>query len=133
MILVDTSVWVEFFSSSPREAGNELRRLIGDAEPVVLTGIVVAEILQGLRRHLARVEHYLSLFDRIEPRGFATFREAAAIYGSARAKGVTLTTIDTLIAAIAREHSATVFTLDRDFERLARIIRLPLHSFSASP
>ena len=130
MILVDTSVWVEFFSSSPRAAAKELRRMIDAAEPVVLTGIVATEILQGLRRHVERIEHYLSLFDRIEPSGFATFREAAAIYRSARAKGATLTTMDTLIAAIAHEHGATVFTLDKDLKRVAGLIRLPVHSFA---
>lgn len=127
---MDTSVWVEFFSSSPRAAAEELRRLIDAAEPIVLTGIVITEILQGLKRHVDQIEHLLSLFDRIEPSGFATFRDAAAIYRSARAKGVTLTTMDTLIAAIAREHRATVFTLDKDLIRVAGWIKLPVHSFS---
>jgi len=37
----------------------------------------------------------------LEHRGFATYREAAIICRTARAKGIALTTIDTLIAAIA--------------------------------
>jgi predicted nucleic acid-binding protein len=44
-----------------------------------------------------------------------------------RAKGVSLTTIDALIAAIALEHRASVFTLDKDFSRIARLTGLPLH------
>jgi predicted nucleic acid-binding protein len=63
----------------------------------------------------------------LEPRGFATYREAAAVFRLARAKGITLTTIDTLIAAIALEHRASVFTLDKDFAHIARITRLPLY------
>ena len=39
MILVDTSVWIDFFSSSPGAAGAELRRMILTAEPFALTGI----------------------------------------------------------------------------------------------
>ena len=50
MILVDTSVWVDFFSPSPSRAGTELRRMIADAEPFALSGVIVSEILQGLRR-----------------------------------------------------------------------------------
>lgn len=50
LILVDTSVWIDFLSSSPSPAGAELRRMVADAEPFALTGIVVTEILQGLRR-----------------------------------------------------------------------------------
>ena len=53
--------------------------------------------------------------------------EAAAIFRAARAKGVAVTTIDALIAAIALEHGATLFTLDKDFSRLAGITRLPLY------
>jgi predicted nucleic acid-binding protein len=124
---------VEFFSSSPRASAKELRRMIDAAEPIVLTGIVITEILQGLKRHVEQIEHLLSLFDRIEPSGFATFRDAAGIYRSARAKGVTLTTMDTLIAAIAREHRATVFTLDKDLIRVAGLIKLPIYSFPESP
>ena len=61
--------------------------------------------------------------------GFATYREAAAIYRGARAKGISLTTIDTLIAAIALEHGTSIFTLDQDFSRIARITRLALYRF----
>ena len=50
MILVDSSVWIDFFSSSPGKAGRELRRMIEESEPFALTGVVVSEILQGLTR-----------------------------------------------------------------------------------
>jgi predicted nucleic acid-binding protein len=129
LILVDSSVWVDFFSSSPGRAGGELRRMIADAEPFGLTGVVVAEILQGLTRDSGRIERFLAQWDLIEPRGFATYREAAAIYRAARGKDISLTTIDTLIAAIALEHSLSVFTVDQDFSRIARITRLALHRF----
>ena len=66
-------------------------------------------------------------WELIEPRGFRTYREAAAIFRLGRAKGVSLTTIDALIAAIALEHRASVFTLDKDFSRIARLTGLPLH------
>ena len=127
MILVDSSVWVDFFSSSPGRAGAELRRMIDESEPFALTGVVVAEVLQGLTRDAGRIEQFLVQWDMLEPTGFATYREAAAIYRGARAKGISLTTIDTLIAAIALEHGASVFTLDQDFSRIARITRLALY------
>jgi len=126
---VDSSVWIDFFSSSPRRAGAELRRMIEEAEPFALTGIVVAEVLQGLTRDARRIEQYLAQWEMLEPRGFETYREAAAIYRAARAKGIALTTIDAVIAAIALEHNASVFTLDQDFSRIARITRLALYRF----
>ena len=103
--------------------------MIAEAEPFALSGIIVTEILQGLVRDISRIEHYLSQWDMLEPAGFATYREAAAIYRAARAKGLSLTTIDTIIAAIAVEHGASVFTLDKDFFHMARVVRLSLHVF----
>ncbi len=127
MILVDSSVWIDFFSASPGAAGTELRRLIEQAEPIALTGVIVAEILQGLTRDSALIERSLKMWEMLEPKGFATYREASAIFRSARAKGISLTTIDSLIAAIAIEYRATVFTLDKDFSRISRISTLSLY------
>ncbi len=94
--------------------------MIEDAEPFALTGIIVAEVLQGLTRDVAQMEGFLAQWDLLEPSGFATYREAAAIFRKARAQGVTLTTTDALIAAIALEHRAALFTLDKDFGRIAK-------------
>ncbi len=129
MILVDSSVWIDFFSSSPGKAGRELRRMIEESEPFALTGVVVSEILQGLKQDIAAIEQFLAQWELLEPRGFQTYRTAAAIFRSTRSKGIALTTIDTLIAAIALEHHASVFTLDRDFSRIAAITSLVCYRF----
>jgi predicted nucleic acid-binding protein len=127
LILVDSSVWIEFFSSSPGRGGAELRRMIDAAEPLALAGVVTSEVLQGITRDAPEIERYLSRWPMLEPLGFRTYVEAAAIFRLARAKGVSLTTIDTLIAAIAMGHDASVFTLDRDFSRIAHLTALALH------
>ena len=128
MILVDSSVWVDFFRPAPGRGGAELRRMIEESEPFALTGIVVADVLQGLRRDAAAIERFLAQWDMLEPKGFDTYRNAAAIYRAGRGKGITSTTIDTLIAAIALEHGASVFTLDQDFARIAHMTGLELYS-----
>ena len=129
MILVDSSVWIDFFSPSPGAAGSELRRMIEDSEPFALTGVAIAEVLQGLTRDVRTIEEFLAQWDVLEPRGSETYRAAAEIYRAGREKGISLTTIDTLIAAIAIEHHASVFTLDRDFSRIALITKLALYRF----
>ena len=129
MILVDSSVWVDFFRSRPGSAGSHLRHLIEESEPFALAGVVVAEVLQGLTRDPDQIAQFLSQWEMLEPRGFETYREAATIHRSARAKGISLTTIDTLIAAIALEHNASVFTLDQDFARISQITPLSLYTF----
>ncbi|HUI83817.1 MAG TPA: PIN domain nuclease [Candidatus Binatia bacterium] len=127
MILVDSSVWIDFFSSSPGPAGRELRRMILESEPFALTGVVVAEVLQGLTRDAGPIERFLAQWEMLEPGGFETYRAAASIFRKARGKGISLTTIDTLIAAIALEHRASVFTLDRDISRIALVTGLALY------
>jgi hypothetical protein len=127
LILIDSSVWIDFLSDRPGQAGRELRRLIEGGAPVALTGVVVTEILQGLKRDVQRIEYYLSLFDLLEASGFETYRNAAALFRLARSKGVSLTTTDALIATVAVESGATVFSLDRDFVRMAQLAGFELH------
>ena len=124
---MDTSVWIDFFNSSSSHASRELRRLIAEGGTVALTGIVVTEVLQGLSRNVNRIDFYLSRFAMLEPRGFSTYREAAAISRLARSNGFSMTTVDTLIAAIAIEHHAALFTRDKDFSPIAGFTPLRLH------
>ena len=128
MILVDSSVWIDFLAPFPGQGGGELKRMIAEQDRIALAGVVVTEVLQGLTRDVDRVERYLFMWEMLEPSGFSTYREAASIFRLGRAKGVSLTTIDTLIAAIALENGAAVFTLDKYFSRIARIAGLVLHS-----
>ena len=131
MILVDSSVWIDFLSTRPGPGGHELRRLIEEAAPVAVAGIVVTEVLQGLKRDIERIETYLSLFDLLEASGFQTYQRAAALFRLARSRGVTLTTTDALIATIAAQNRAEVFSLDRDFIRIAQLGGVALYRMSA--
>ena len=66
MILVDSSAWIDFFSSQPGPGGGELRRMIQQGEPFAITGVVVAEVLQGLVRDATIIERFLSQWDMLE-------------------------------------------------------------------
>lgn len=127
MILVDSSVWADFFGVSPGAAGRELRRLITGDEPLALSGIILQKVLQGLTRDVDTIERVLAPWDLLEPRGPQTYRTAAALFRQGRARGTTLATVDALIAAVALEHRATLFTLDRDFTFIARLSPLKLY------
>jgi predicted nucleic acid-binding protein len=130
LILVDSSVWIDFLSSRPGPGGRELRRLIEQGEPVAVTGVVVTEVLQGLTRDVKRIENYLRLFEMLEADGFDTYRDAANVFRLARSRGVSLTTTDALIASIAVQNAAALFSLDRDFVRMAPLASLQLHEFA---
>ncbi len=102
--------------------------MIESAEPVVLTGIIVTEILQGLVRDVAPVERFLAQWDLIEPAGLRTYVHAAELFRLARSHGLTLTTVDALIATMSIETRVQLFTLDKDYARLARWVPLELYS-----
>jgi predicted nucleic acid-binding protein len=105
--------------------------MFSDADPAALTGVVVTEILQGLTRDASRIALYLSQWDLPEPSGFRTYREASANFRTRRAMGVSLAAIDLLIAALALEHRTRVFTLDKNFPRIARLTGLSRYPLPA--
>jgi predicted nucleic acid-binding protein len=129
LTLIDSSVWIDYLSSSPGPAGAELRRLIVEGEPVALTGIIVSEVLQGLAREIEEVERFLAMWEVIEPRGLSTYRAAAGISRLARTRtrGISLTTIDSLIAAIALGQDVALFSLDKDFAHISKLTGLRLY------
>lgn len=127
MILADTSVWVELLRGGASAAGRELYRLIEEEEDVCLTGIVLTEILQGIRsdREAATVRDYLLDFPILEPKGLETYLAAAQIFRQCRQKGRTIRkTVDCIIAAICIEHQLILLHQDRDFDSIAACTRL---------
>ena len=93
MIVVDTTVWVDFFAGrteAPHVA--ELLRLIDEDAGVALTDVVFGEILQGLRSDAAvqRVDTRLRAFEILQLRSLHDFRSAAELYRRARSRGRTI-------------------------------------------
>lgn len=121
MVLVDTSVWVEFFR---KPSGIELPTVV-DLDEVVTCLPVLQEVLQGFREEaafaLAR-DAMLALPIVETPLDQGIFEEAVALYRRARAAGFTVrSSVDCLIAACALRHGLTVLHRDRDFGFLARV------------
>jgi len=101
--------------------------MIAEGEPLALTGIIVSEVLQGLTREIEAVERFLAMWEVIEPRALSTYLAAARIFRLARARGISLTTIDSVIAAIALDEDVEIFSLDRDFAHISRLTGLRLY------
>jgi predicted nucleic acid-binding protein len=68
---------------------------------------------------VAQVTRLLARWPLIEPDGFASYVAAARAFRQARGRGLTLSTVDALLAALAIEYQSALFTLDNDFGRLA--------------
>jgi hypothetical protein len=122
MILVDTSVWIDFLNGADSKERHALHGLIEGEEDISITGIVLTEILQGIRDDgdCGKVRGYLLEFPIHGPKGAETYLKAAGIYRECRKKGRTIRkTVDCIIAAICIEHDLALFHKDGDFDRIA--------------
>ena len=128
MILVDTSVWIEFLNGSLGSRVSE-KELLNFAT----CGPVVQEVLQGLGHDPASEafrEGLLALPILSDPLPNAAFLSAAEIYRLGRAKGYTIrSSTDCLVAAIAIDNGVPVWHKDRDFESIARFTGLRTKPF----
>jgi len=118
MILVDTSVWIDFLIGKDTPHRRLLHRLIESDEDIYITEIILTEILQGIRDDALyeTTKDYLLEFPVITPKGIESYISAADIYRKCRKKGKTVRkTVDCIIAAIVRENDVKLLHNNADF------------------
>ncbi len=120
MLVVDSSVWIDFFNDVDHPSVQHLARLLESGEvPIVVPDLVLFEVLRGFRddRDHRRARLLLESLE-IEPAAGATLAlEAARHYRSLRAAGVTVrSAIDVLIATFCIERDYLLLHRDRDFD-----------------
>lgn len=128
-MLVDTSVWIDFLNGHDSLEAMRLTQAIADGEPIALPGLVIMEILLGLKseREAARIAELLTAFDVIPEPILLDYQQAAALYRSCRSRGLTIrSTIDCVIAQLAIRDQLPILTKDRDCVAIARHSRLQL-------
>ena len=122
-MLVDTSVWIDYFNGYASPQADYLADAIDAAVPVVIPGLVLTEILLGLRSEAdaTRIAGLLSVYDPAPMLGRDDYIEAAAIYRQCRGRGYTIrSTVDCLIAQVCLRNDYPLLSKDRDFEAIAR-------------
>ena len=118
MILVDTSVWIDFLIGRDTPHRRLLHLLIETEEDICITEIILTEILQGIRDDALyeTTKNHLLEFPIIKPKGIDSYVSAADIYRQCRKQGKTVRkTVDCIIAAIVRENNVTLLHNDTDF------------------
>lgn len=131
-VVVDTSVWSLALRRRKSEGHAEaalLRRLIEDGEDIYLLGIILQEILQGVREpsDFASLREHLEAFPTIEV-AREDYVKAAALKNRLLRKGVQASTVDALIASVSISYECRLFTADKDFTRIASHSALKLLS-----
>jgi predicted nucleic acid-binding protein len=117
VILVDTTVWIDFFRGRDTVQVKVLESLIGENEDICVCGVILTEVLQGIREDKDYSEASIRFESLILlPMGPRTFKKAAEIYRTLRRTGVTIrNAVDCMIAAVAIEHDIPLLHNDRDF------------------
>ena len=129
MILVDTSVWIDYLRDAPRPAVDTLDDLLQVGEDVRITEPVIMELLVGGRhpREQSRLEALTNGLPLVPLEPAADFRAAAGLYRASAANGHPIRSmIDCLIAAVAIRSGAQLLHSDRDFTYLAEVAPLDL-------
>ena len=128
-MLVDPSVWIDFFKGHDSKESARLADAIADGEPVVLPGLVLTEILLGFRQEseASRIAVLLEAFDEMPEPVRGDYVEAARIYRLCRTQGFTIrSTIDCLIATMCLREQVPLLSKDRDFAMIAECVPLQL-------
>ena len=125
-VLVDTSCWIEYFN----RPGAEIAVMVEDfirGDLAALTGVVLAELLQGARNEeeMSRLLAALGAVDYIET-SRDTYARAGGLGFALRRRGVTVPVTDCVIAAAAESSGGRMLTLDDHFTELAKVASLDL-------
>ena len=118
MILVDSSVWIDYLRGVETQQTDRLHSLLG-SEPLAVGDLILTEVLQGTttEKDFKEVLRLLSSLDVVPLGGSLVAVHAARNFRALREKGVTVRkTIDCIIATRCIMDGMTLLHSDRDFD-----------------
>jgi predicted nucleic acid-binding protein len=123
MLVVDSSVWIDFFNARDSAVRDELRRLLADGHTrLVVPDLVLYEVLRGFRgeRAMRQARQLLQTLSVESCSGEDVALAAVEHYRHLRARGITVrSSIDVLIAAFCIENDYLLLHNDRDYDAIA--------------
>ncbi|BDI15249.1 ribonuclease VapC [Nostoc cf. commune SO-36] len=117
MIIVDTSVWIDYFNGRKTPETNKLDRLLG-VEPLAIGDLILTEVLQGFRSDAdyQTAKELLTSLTIFEMLGINLAFKSADNYRSLRKYGITIRkTADVIIATFCIENQNSLLFSDKDF------------------
>ena len=126
MVIVDTTVWVDFFAGKDTLQVKTLEHFLTEGKDICICGIILTEVLQGIRddsdysKTLSRFDSFLFL--QMNRR---TFVKAAELYRTLRRQGITIRkAVDCMIASVAIQHNIPLLHNDKDFDPIEKLCGL---------
>jgi predicted nucleic acid-binding protein len=132
-ILVDTSVWLDFFRDRDSPYGIALDRLLQE-ERVCTTGLITAEIIPGARtlKHYRALKDYFQAIPCVDAPA-SLWDDVMETQFRLKRKGVNGMSIpDLIIAVVALAADRAVFTKDHDFTLIRKVLPLRIVEVTAS-
>jgi predicted nucleic acid-binding protein len=126
LILVDSSVWIDYFNGTVTAQTDKLDRLLGQ-EPLAIGDLILAEVLQGFAsdRDFEAARRMLTSLVLVELGGKEIAIQAAKNFRALRRLGVTVRkTIDTVIATRCIASGYDLLHSDQDFDSFAEYLGL---------
>jgi len=129
VILVDTSVWIDYFNGVENKQTESLDWILSE-QSVLIGDIILTEILQGFDsdKEFRLAKQALEPLDCVHLGGKSLAIKAASNFRFLRSKGVTIRkTVDMLIGSWCIEHEVELLHNDKDFDQIAT--QLPLQIY----
>jgi predicted nucleic acid-binding protein len=130
MILIDTSVWIDFFNGIEGKAVSILEKLIDREEDVFLSEFILTEVMRGFKtdKEYSLALGVLMKFPVVSLRDLNSWVEAVQIYRLCRKKGIIIRkTANCIIARTAIENDYFLLHQDIDFDRIATVCPLKVY------
>lgn len=128
MIIVDTTVWADYFNGVESPYSDRLDLALAEEEDVAILPLIIAEVQQGFRTETGflKARDLLLGLPVLLP-SLECHVEAARLFRQLRSRGITVRgTIDCIIAQTCLEHDAELLSPDVDFRRIAENTKLKL-------
>lgn len=118
-VLVDTSVWIEFFRK--KEPYYKIVSDLIDSEKVVCIGIVLAELLQGTKsaKELNTIKEFLYVFDFLQE-SERLWAQAGELSFNLQHKGKSVGLSDCYIAVVTKAYDIELLTTDKHFDVIGK-------------
>lgn len=126
-ILVDSSVWIDYFNNARNSGTDQLDFIIGSRSQICLCPPVVQEVLQGFKSETDynNAARLLGLNHFLKDDAYEAAHGAAQIFRNLRKKGFTIRKgSDCLIAWYALQNGCSILHRDRDFDLMAKPLAL---------
>lgn len=122
-IIIDTSVWIDFFHGKETEQVKVFSEYLKNNDPIYVCPVIIQEVLQGIKseKEYSLVKNYIFALNVLNDDGIEVALSSAEIYRKLRQKGITIRkSNDCNIAHYAKKYNFKILHVDRDFDLITQ-------------